>query len=160
MQYVFELENVDFLVDRYKEYLESTTDYSYSEILDFADNGFKNSKVSDVDYLFDDMQVDVIDGEAIDLTYKSQILEMMDEDYSKFVQSLISIETKIIDKEVLDRIYDEYRSTDNITLISEELYNDPEPRTNKREGLLDKMNRIEKDKESFVKNKDEMDLER
>lgn len=162
MQYVFELENIDLLVDRYKELLESEGLYSFSEINDFAENGFKNSKVDDIDYLLDDLNVSINDGTVVDLTYKSEILEMMDKDYSNFVQSLISIETNIIDKEVLGRIYNNYRDADNITLISPELYEDTQRHVEKkREGLLDKIERLESNNSSDTReqSKDDFDLE-
>lgn len=163
MKYVFELENVDLLVERYKDYLDTTGLYNPSEINDFAENDLKNSKVDDVDYLLEDLSVSINDGAVVDLTYKSKILEMMEKDYSNFIQSLISIEIKIMDKDILSEIYDKYMNRDNITLISAELYEDTEPTMGKnRESLLDKMNRIEGNKSSGTKGhtKEDLDLER
>lgn len=160
---VHELENVDLLVNRHVEQLEKEGIYSAATIDDLVTNNFLNSKIEDIDYLLEDLNVSINDGTVVDLTYKSEILEMIDKDYSNFIQSLISIETNITDKETLSQIYTNYMNTDNITLLSPEFYEAIAPRIEKkRESLLDKMDRIEGKNATNINvtSKDSPDLER
>ncbi len=51
--------------------------------------------------------------------YRSQIKEMMNNDYRSFIQALISIETGETNKDGLQALYDLYMDNDNLTLINE-----------------------------------------
>lgn len=52
------------------------------------------------------------------VTFKQQIQEMMDTDYSSFIKALISIETGETNIDELQGLYDSYMENDDLILLN------------------------------------------
>jgi len=55
--------------------------------------------------------------------FKAEIEEMMDKDYRSFLMALISIETGETKTDLLERMYQIYMNTDDITLLHDFFHN-------------------------------------
>lgn len=64
--FVSDLENVELLVTRHTDQLKEEDFLTEEEIESVVQNEFLNSKISDIDYLLDDLKVSIVDGEVVD----------------------------------------------------------------------------------------------